>query len=584
MKISPKESCLKSLNDLLLIRGFVYDLHENRELTLKEIRQLCKKSLVEKKVVSERYTGQYSIIFITEKNILIFNDFVGIGQVFYKLSENNIIVTDSEKELINLDLRLDYTGICQSLVPPLNISFFRRSNFDGINRMLSGEYVLYDRETTKRLCLCDAQEMVNKRIKRRDKEKIIKDLVENSRIYQERYKKVILPISGGVDSRITLESLIPNLDSKKTKTLSYGNHDYIDNIIANKVSKKIGLQHQNIPFATQLFPSLSEVEKLINNGGEFYINSWFSVIKQLGKQGDLGNGSVVLIGDVLDLLRAKNIKSMRSRKKRIRVALRAFFSKKREMNPIDLKLFIEEQMKTFSSRLDSILKEDPDLLERFGLNRSGFEKQTLSDLSNYISYVFEKVSPKFQENLEEGFFLFTWGSRTMAKQVNVFQGAADAYVLMASRHLVKAIIRYHPFDRFEDKLTHDLLRMQNFDCLSGLETSQIPFLSYRRNIYAKYLGWMFRSMADQVLIKLKGKGLVRRGRLFKHIEWPDYYREVRNEKQLYKLLQDSPIKRAPLSIFNRRKVGESWPLSEVDINAFVHPSYLLIKKREFDES
>src|SRR5690606_11340154 len=122
------------------------------------------------------------------------------------------------------------------------------------------------------------------------------------------------------------------------KTLSYGEKDYIDNKIASRIAEYLNLEHLNISFKDSLCPSKIEFEQQFKNGGEYFINCWFSVINKLKNNNYISNeNSVILIGDVLDILRAKNIKSIRSRKNRIKLQINDFFGIKIKEKPINIK-------------------------------------------------------------------------------------------------------------------------------------------------------------------------------------------------------------------------------------------------------
>lgn len=581
IKISEGKSqeYLETDNSFVFIEGFIYDLEQQSHLSIREIEKICYDVLDSHSPLEDRYTGQFTVIFLHKENILIFSDFIGVNNLMYALTEQEIIITNSEESLLALSKKLDKTGLLQTLIGPLNIPLHSRSHFNCIYSLLPGEYLHFRTDNCSIAWRgLDSIQSNNTKIDKRIQKQVIDKLTNNSSIFAKKYKNITLPISGGVDSRITLSSFTPYLSSCNINTLSYGESSYIDNRIAAKLSKHLDLTHRSVSFRKKLFPTLEEVESTIKNGGNFMINSWFSVISSLENNDYIKENHVILLGDVLDMLRAKNIKSIRSRKNRIGIVIKSLIGMTPKLTQLNETSFLDSQMRTLEERLESLLKEDPLLLRKLEINKYIFLKQTKEDLKKFIFFVKSKTYPKSQENLEESFFIFTWGGKTMAKQVNVFKGFTPAYILMANRHLVKYLLNLHPFNRFEDALTHRLLTTEGFNSLSEYETSQIPFVSYKSNIYFKYLVWLLRSSIDQLIIKLRLVGLSRKDRLVKHIEWSDYYREPTNTHLLLAALKDSKIKEAPVNIFTKRKKGGSWPLSEVDITPFLHISYLINKE------
>src|SRR5690606_11272244 len=175
------------------------------------------------------------------------------------------------------------------------------------------------------------------------------------------------------------------------------------------------------------------------------------------------------------------------------------------------------------NKINELYTKHPTAFEMLSYDKDEIIKETEKDIDLFIEFVTKKFNPKNQANLEEGFYVCTWGARTMAKQANVFKGEFQNYVLMASRHVVKNNLNFSTLDRFEDKLTHRMLMRKNFNKYSHFPTSQIPFIGYNKNIYIKYMVWAFRSMYDQISIKFG------RGRLVKHIEWSQYYKNHNNK-------------------------------------------------------
>lgn len=558
----------KNENEFILIEGFVYDLILNIKLKPHEIIQLIYDYRKNKSVFPEHITGQYNIIFIQGNYIDIITDFIGMKSLCYHFGDD-IYISNNIYCLKQFGFEIDSTGLFQSMISGLYIPLNSRSLFKNVNLLRSGEYLQYDIFKKAVQLSIDSIDMKNLRIEDETVDEFIEVLKRNAAIYDDLFENIILPISGGVDSRVTLSSF--KTINSKFKLVSYGESDYIDNRIAKKIAESIGAAHQNVSFQNHLFPTSKEFDNLIERGGDFFVGSWFSVLNAL-KEGGYNKNSVVLIGDVLDTLRAKNVKFLRGRLDRVKYQLKRNIGIAIKLPYLDIAKYSKNQKQVYRTKIEELYALHTGVLNDLSFNKEIFIKETEKDIDLFLDYVVQKFNPKNQANLEEAFFICTWGARTMAKQINVFKGEFQNYVLMASRHVVKHNLNYSVLDRFEDKLTHRMLRKKGYDCYSRFPTSQIPFVAYRTNINLKYMLWAFRSSFDQVSIKL-GKG-----RLVKHIEWAKYYKNPKNKVLLENLLSNVNVelKQMPLSIFNKRANGDLWPLSEVDINMY---SYLLkIKK------
>src|SRR5690606_17802410 len=153
------------------------------------------------------------------------------------------------------------------------------------------------------------------------------------------FNEILLAISGGVDSRITLSSFV---SKDKIKTVSYGEKDYIDNRIAKEVADYLDLPHTSVSFFNHLFPMIDEHRDQIAYGREYFVDSLFSILEFIQNTNYISPGpSVILLGDAVDIMRAHSILSLRDRKKRLKLHFNKIFGLKMEIPPYDRELFLE---------------------------------------------------------------------------------------------------------------------------------------------------------------------------------------------------------------------------------------------------
>lgn len=549
-------------DELILVEGFIYDMEADEELELDSLIQLLMERRTRGGVLPDRITGQYNIVFIKDNQIELINDFVGMLPLYYHFGTYDFI-TNNLYGLFEFGFQMDMTGFFQTMVPGNYLTLNNRTLVNDVKLLRNGEYLRMDRVSKVFDREIDSMQINNLKLSKGIEKRFIHLLKENAKIYSKVYGKVLLPITGGVDSRITLSSF-EDTDSI-LRLISYGEPDYIDCKIANKLADHVKRPMLKVSVKDNLFPSRNEFDEMITNGGDYFVSAWFPVLKELRKIPE-SRDSVFLLGDVLNTLRATNVKYLRGRMDRVKYQLKRAIGKEIQLEDLDVEKYVEDQKQIYQTGIEKLKMTYPVFFEKTGFNEIKFFKETEADIEEYVDFIVKKFDPKKQENLEEAFYVCTWSGRGMAKQNLVFKGWCDAYVLMATRHVVKHNMNYSPLERFEDRLTHRMLRVKGYNHYSHLPTAQIPFVGYNRNIYLKYALWAFRSGVDQILIKLGKK------RLVNHIEWFQYYKNDKNRKLLVDLLDEVPeeLKIIPIDIFNKRATGELWPLAEVDINAYIH--------------
>ncbi len=115
-------------------------------------------------------------------------------------------------------------------------------------------------------------------------------------------KNVVVPISGGLDSRLLLSSVLENKNAKDVNTLTFGTPGSLDYEIGNKIAKKIGTKHLAI-----------NIEKLNFNIEELYLygsqitNPVVMFHNLPARSFNLGNESVVLSGYLGDVISGKRL-------------------------------------------------------------------------------------------------------------------------------------------------------------------------------------------------------------------------------------------------------------------------------------
>jgi|GEM_PF-1548190 len=560
---SEETQILNTGNELLIVEGLVYDLEKKKSPDLSEILELLLQIRNTGRVLPEFLTGQFNITLIRDGQIDLMNDFIGILPIYYLINSDEKIITNNLYSFKLFDIQFDDIGILEAFMRPAFTAVNSRTYFKNVSQLRSGEYLSFDAQSKLIGTKIDSIPNSNIRIDNKDYAEIVRLLIENAEIYQQNYDEIMLPISGGIDSRVTLSSFV---SKNKIKTISYGENDYIDNRIAKEMADYLDLPHISISFFDHLFPTVAEHRDQIAYGGEYFVDSWFSILEFIQNTNYISPGpSVILLGDAVDIMRAHSILSLRDRKKRLRLHFSKIFGLKMEVPPYDRELFLKRVLKENLDSLEDLFKDYPELKQEFNYNQEEFEDTLKQDLNQFIDFLEKKTNPQNQLNLEEMYYIFTLKRQTTTRQTKIFKGRFNSFVTTGSRHLMKKLFGCHPIDRFEEALTDKLFKVDGFKDLAKFPTSQIPFVPLKSNLYLKYLLWAYRSLSDQWRIK-RGKG-----RLVKHIEWKKYYENPKNRELLKNLLENTnpELKKLPLDIFDKRASGESWPYIEADIAHFV---------------
>lgn len=551
--------------DFFLLDGFVYDLSKKQRLSDKDLFVLLRN----RTKWPDQITGQFAIIYCTKdkpQTLRLISDFVGMRHVYYGEIDQNLYVSNNFTRFHCIEkIEIDAIGLLQKLTPPFYSTLYERSLFRDIFRLLPATHL--ELSFGKREFISyDLLENIGS--KKTDIASIQSLLKENGEIYNQVFDQLVLPISGGVDSRITLFSIIEKQQDHKYLSLTYGEPNFIDNKIASKIAKTFSIPHTNISI-NNIYPDKKVVQDYYLKGGNILLNIWVPVVEFLKTelQSNSDNTGIIL-GDILDLLRAKNVKSIRSRRKRILYQLRLLNAEK---SPESSKNHVLSKLQR---QLSQTYKNYTELTDNLVLSKSELLETSRKDVVNMLNHI-DHLIPQNDCGYayEEVFNIFNWGSNTMGNQMRVLNQYFPAFVLSANRHFIKTVLKIKWEYRFEDVLTHRILKKSK---LSNFPTTQIPFLKYRRFLFLKYTLWATRSFIDQNLMKISSKFKWKRNRSIDTINWQLVYSNPGNSRHYETYFSKHPnLFSYPLKYYKNRATGKSRPLSEIDLTAAIVPSFVL---------
>jgi asparagine synthase (glutamine-hydrolysing) len=255
--------------------------------------------------------GHYVIALLDKirDNLYIVNDRYGFKRYYYWFNNERLLFSHDLKKLISypeVSKKLDIQAIADflylgfilddktlfkeiKLLPPASVLCFSNGEIT-IEKYWDYSFNNIDKNQFKEDdCLKEFYEILKRAIEIR---------IKGS-------KELILPISGGLDSR-TIAGIIKELDYDGiVKTFSYGNRYCYDVIYGNKISKKLGYNHSFIPISSDYLEKFSEKFVITTKGEIDCLNSHLMIFHDIFKE----NNSLSIINGFLgDVLTGVNFK------------------------------------------------------------------------------------------------------------------------------------------------------------------------------------------------------------------------------------------------------------------------------------
>jgi hypothetical protein len=520
--------------------------------------------------------GQFTIFNISNNKIRVATDFININRFAYYYDPSlGILISNNLDDILDI---LKYNNIGKdaldyidpiALIEQLGYQYSTLGNrtlLKGVSYFENGCITEIDSSGVKIIAV-DAIERVQLKISDKEFQSLLKSNVE---LFTRKFLDMCFPISGGVDSRITLHSFEPYLKKTNSTILTHGEIDDVEVLLAAKLAHFVGLEHRRISIQ-DLYPSSEKIERILHKGWNWVLGKWTPIMDNIihhGMQRDI----LFIFGDTLDLLRAKNLKSLRSRKKRILIQLGL-----KNLNPAnilidDIKNYYFDKVK---NELKITYRNYEALFLKLEIDFDDLSVEIEKDLMASMKHAERLFNPTNGYEFEEGLNLIIWGRGTMGNQARYINQYFPCYVAHANRQFIKNIVCVDQTERFEDKLVHRLLKKSK---LSNVPTSQIPILPYRFPLFLKYPVWAIRSQMDQYYMKLARKYDFSRNRLFKMQNWQTIYADSQNAKNYHSYFQDlESLMTYPLNYYDNRASGKSRALSEIDLTNAAQVALILKK-------
>lgn len=213
-----------------------------------------------------------------QKILLLFSDIYGVAKFFYKISEDEVIISSWEDVFLKAGCKIDVVSLMQYMKYSFVIGPYCMSK--GVSRLMALQCIKIDQdgkvvksESSKHSNLW-AQE------KRTNKQGIVDDAIDIIRNEVRHYPQTQLMFSAGWDSRLVLGALI---DSKIDFSLFvHGDLESREVMIAEDMSKSLGSILHKKSFEAMGMTSIQMKKQLVDVGSALF-PYWLSGSRQAAK-------------------------------------------------------------------------------------------------------------------------------------------------------------------------------------------------------------------------------------------------------------------------------------------------------------
>ncbi len=403
--------------------------------------------------LDDKVSGSFTGLSLNRaaSTVHLFTDPVGMYNLFYYLDDEMLVVSSTTTPIAKYcGCAIDQAGLFLEMSGH-NSAYAKLTAWENVFRLLPGECLeIKDFNITAR--------KYDLSIKLRDgappenfAESTI-DLIEAETKKLYSHKKVLLSLSGGIDSRVNIAPLLRE-ESIDIAAINYGQKEGSDTKIPLRIAQEQGLKFDIKDPANNLFAPRETLFDIAANTDAVYIGYWHDILLQSNNYGDR---DFFLLGDMLDILRAKRVGSLGSRAFR----LKYFFKKFLTGAELPMTEMTEDHRAEFKkakhAHLDNTIDKSKELT---GVQEDIIEKirvGTHRDLDRLLEHL-DKYYCQYLQSYEELYGMFTIARLTMGKQVNILQYGYRAEAPLANIKILRAVMNVAPQHRYSDNLTHKML-------------------------------------------------------------------------------------------------------------------------------
>ncbi|MCB9201615.1 MAG: hypothetical protein H6604_01015 [Flavobacteriales bacterium] len=338
-----------------------------------------------------------------------------------------------------------------------------------------------------------------------------------------------------------------------------------------RLAKKKNATFKNYGDYKLFFPPCDILTDYVKKNESLNITSWLQILENTHQKKD----SMILLGDMCEVLPARNIKTFSSRKSRIKNffkynILRYYHDfTKTDVNSLE---------KWKNKKIIDLLKVyDKDKIKKLKINLP--YDQIIKEITKDYDELFARIDSHnigFEELFGELLEWYTHARIPMGQQVLTCRSKFKAVCPPMSLNILRISSSIHPKYRmnyrFFNALFHNIEELKK---LNSIPTSQSPFVKRSYSSSLIFLSQGIRSNIDQFLIRrlMKNKNPQMRYRLLKSQNWVRVYQEphvISTYKSYFSSLDNRFLSEESRAIkLLKGRVGLiKWPLINSDLMSF----------------
>jgi hypothetical protein len=564
--INDENTLTKTDNLLSITNGYLRD-------TSKNIKSAQEKSAAEYVFhnwpVSDNITGSFSS-FIYDKNnseIVVTSDHCNVYPLYY-LNHDKVFYFSNSLILLGRysGADLDKTGIFQRAVGPDFCNIGSRTILKNVKRLLPGEWIKFE---------------ANGKIKERRFDNSLYQNIKSGKVtkkdiqvYWEHYKKetalcgldydnVNIALSGGIDSRLALGSIV----NKKISAYTYGSPENYESKVAQKLAKLKNANHQIFFDYGQYFPLKKTLYAYSRNTEAINLNSWLEILKKIQPK----EKEPIFFGELCEALPGRNIKKLNTgefrKQKFFQYYVKGAEVQFNSSTHFNFQNWKKKKIKFLTSwYVDFWFKK---------LNFSDYKEKIITETINDSEEIFNRIEDHhlpYEELFDELFSWYTYTRMTLSRQVNICNEKFYAFSPGMSLQMLKKTSNIHPNNRLYYRFANKLLKeVPELKIFGMTPTSQIPYIPQKFPNFIKVPIWAIRSKIDDWLIKkmMQNRNINMRYRLFPSLNWAYVYQNEDMEDNLKGYYENNHLAPEYFEIFlnlaRERKELKKWPFANMDI-------------------
>lgn len=435
-------------------------------------------------------------IKVIDGELILQTDELNSNYTYYRFLNDDFQISNNLFELIDLDEKIDVTGVFQRLSGPDYNNFGSRTIFENIKKTIPSSIYKFESNSVKiepnsQLLNYDLKKLTNTLI-----EEIEQEIIDYNKKRYQSYSKIHIALSGGLDSRLSLYALIKTIGISKIRVITYGEDSAEDAKIAKKISRIFGLDFKLLWNESFLWPKIEEFQFYKKVGG-IGISVW-NVIKRLG---GFKKGDIIVLGDLFEIIVSRKLNLPIAR-------IDNFNLFKKKMMLMD---FAKDPIIYLSNNVLAQVK-NMDLFKKAFIDMFDLE----SDISNIMLETQNDINEWFEiiqrQKLQSGqileyFTLFKYGCPEYRNQLHTVSSFVECSSISENIRLINLIVSVNPLERKDNKLFNKLFKGDPlWSKLMSIPQASAPLLPAK--LSNKQLVNFFKSLRfikDEIYFKLEMK-------------------------------------------------------------------------------